>query len=405
MKRRLYFAILSVITALGCFVVTSCSESGKPKEGKSIAAKLPYSIDLENSFDNFKQLNLSEIADSIEYVKLEATPQCLLKSAWYVKLTSNYIFVSDFEGVYKFDRKGKFICKIGRQGKGPGEYIKVRYFTIDETQELVFVLDNYTELIGIYDFNGKYIKSYRCDFNFIKMAIYEHSTIAYACRCNGAEVNEHNLMLVDYNTGEVKNKYKDYYNIQGPHEFSFSTLTKYNNQMYFNDALCDTMFVMDEKMNLIPYCIFHFGKYKILDTHALMAKVSIVEEIIPMKDHILFRYGSPKKDNFGRMGMYNLSTKQLVNIMPFETHTYNGIGGFYNDFDGIVHFWPRYVGENGELMYYFERYKLKEMEELSLKYNASKEYKSEKNHRFIKAALADQNTDDNGILMIVYPKK
>lgn len=405
MKRLLYFAILSFISALGCCVVTSCSESGKAKEDKYIAAELPYSIDLESRFDNFKKVNLSEIADSIEYVRLEASPQCLLKSAWHVKLTSDCIFVSDFDGVYKFDRKGNFICKIGRQGKGPGEYINVINFTIDDAQQLVFVVDNWTDFIGIYDFSGKYIKSYRHDFGLVKIAIYDRSTIAYARRCNGAEENEHNLMLVDYNTGEVKNKYKDYYNIKGPHDFSFSTLTRYNNQMYFNDAFCDTMFVIDDKMNSIPYCVFHFGKYQIRDTHAQMAKISKVERIIPMKNHILFLYTSPVKDYFYRMGMYNTSTHELANITPFETQTYNGIGGFYNDFDGMIPFWPGYVGENGELMYYFHSYRLKEMEELSLKYNASKEYKSEKNHQFIKAALADQNTDDNGILMIVYPKK
>lgn len=403
MKKRLYFIAFGFISILGSFVMSSCSYTNKSEE-KVIAGKLPYSIDLESNFDNFKQVNLSEIADSIEYIKLETSSKCLLKSAWKVMLTSNYIFISDFDGLYKFDRKGKFICKIGRQGKGPGEYIKVLTFTIDEAQQLVFVVDNYTDLIGIYDFNGKYIKSYRHEFSLVKIAIYDHSTIAYARHCNGANVNEHNLMLVDYNTGEVKNKYKDFYNIKGPHDFSFSTLNRYNKQLYFNDAFCDTMFVINEKMNQIPYCVFHFGKYQIQDTHGQMAKISEVERIILIKDHILFLYASPLKDNYWRMGMYNIHTHQLVNTTPFETQTSKG-SGFYNDFDGIVHFWPGFVGENGELISYFESYRLKEMEELSLKHYDSKKYKSEKNHTFIKIALANRNIDDNGIVMIVYPKK
>lgn len=394
-----------IIYSLVCVIIISCSESNKKKQETVIVDKLPYYIELESSFDNFKKVNLSEIADSIEYVTIETSPQCLIRYARHIKLTSKFIFISDFEGLYKFNRKGKFMCKIGRKGNGPGEYINVRTFTIDETNELVFVADNGKKQIEIFNFNGDFIKSVNLDLDLQDIAIYDNSTFAYSVVCSGAEVNQYNLMLIDHNTGEVKNKYKDFYNIKGMHFFDFTTLTKHKEQLYFNDTFCDTMFVIDQKRDQIPYCIFHFGKYQIIDTHLKMAKVSFVQRIILTGHNILFIYASPVKDNFMRMAVYNKHTNQFANVTPVEDQTFKGFSGFYNDFDGIVHFWPKFVGEKGELINYYDIYRLSEIEKLNLKNNVSKTFKSDKNHNFIKTTIANKKIEDNGILLIVHPKK
>lgn len=395
---------LIFIFSLGCFMATSCSKSNNKKAETAIADKLPYYIDLESGFDNYKKVNLSEIADSIEYVTIETSPQCLIRYARDIKLTSNFIFISDFEGLYKFNRKGKFICQIGRKGNGPGEYINVRTFTIDETKELVFVADNGKKQIEIFNFNGDFIKSVKYDLDLQNIAIYDNSTFAYSVVCSGAEVNEHNLILIDYSTGEVKNKYKDYYNIKGWHFFDFTTLTKYKEELYFNDTFCDTMFVINEEMEEMPFCVFNIGKYHIIDTHSQMAKVSMVQRIILTEHNILFIYGSPVKDNFMRMGMYNKHMNQFVNVTPVDDQTFKGFSRFYNDFDGIIHFWPKFVGENGELINYYDIYRLSEIEEMNFKNNVSKTFKSDKNHNFIEKTIADKKIEDNGILLIVHPK-
>lgn len=397
--------ILILIYSLGCLITTSCSNTNKKVEETVTSDRLPYLIDLESGFDNFKKVNLSEIADSVEYITIETSPQCLIRYTRDIKLTSNYLFISDFEGLYKFSRKGKFICSVGRKGNGPGEYTNVRTFTIDETNELVYVVDNGRKQIEVFNFNGEFIKSVKIDLDLQNLAIYNNSTLAYSVVCSGAVANQYNLLLIDNNTGEVKNKYNDYYNIKGMHFFDFMTLTKHKEQLYFNDAFCDTLFVINEEMKEMPFCVFNMGKYQILDTHSQMAKVSMVQRIILTEHNILFLYGSPLKDNFMRTAVYNKHTSQLTNVTPIDDQSFNGYCGFYNDFDGIVHFWPKFIGENGELIYYYDIFRLGKIEELNLKNNISETFKSKKDHDFIKTTIANKKIEDNGILLIVHPKK
>ncbi len=82
-------------------------------------------IDIPGSIRNKGEVKLSEIAKDIEFIQLETTKDCLIndeQSECYI--ASKYILVVSRKpvGVMLFDRKGKFIRRIGQVGKGPNEY-------------------------------------------------------------------------------------------------------------------------------------------------------------------------------------------------------------------------------------------------------------------------------------------
>lgn len=61
---------------------------------------------------------------SIQYIPLETTDSCLISNLLNLQVTTDYMFMYNgkTEEVLQFDRKGKFIRRVGRQGNGPGEY-------------------------------------------------------------------------------------------------------------------------------------------------------------------------------------------------------------------------------------------------------------------------------------------
>ncbi|RPI70701.1 MAG: 6-bladed beta-propeller [Ignavibacteriales bacterium] len=99
---------------------------------------------------------LSEIADDIKYIPLDN--QYPIGMRFCVKTNSDNIYISIKDiGVVQFDRHGKFVRNIGRVGIGPGEY-RGMYFTVDETNERVYILDK--DKILVYNKNGTFHRDF-----------------------------------------------------------------------------------------------------------------------------------------------------------------------------------------------------------------------------------------------------
>ncbi|MDD2526182.1 MAG: 6-bladed beta-propeller, partial [Bacteroidales bacterium] len=103
-------------------------------------------------------LLLSEIADSVSYVALETTKETLTKDG--IRYGDRYYTIVNEEKLLCFDKGGKYLHQIGRQGQGPEEYLYLfdySYFNVDPTNNWVYVLSN--NCTKVYDENGKYKKS------------------------------------------------------------------------------------------------------------------------------------------------------------------------------------------------------------------------------------------------------
>lgn len=95
--------------------------NGKKEKGDSL-----ISIDIEANVKNMQQINLSQFTESIRYVQLE-TYDYLTFNTWSLEcdFTDSLILANDLSKCLLYDHNGKFISKIGNQGRGPGEYLYV----------------------------------------------------------------------------------------------------------------------------------------------------------------------------------------------------------------------------------------------------------------------------------------
>jgi len=64
--------------------------------------------------------------------------------------------------LYIFTQEGKFVKKTGQAGQGPGDLLKPAYFTIDNNGNM-YIYEDGNARISIFDYNGKYINSFRID--------------------------------------------------------------------------------------------------------------------------------------------------------------------------------------------------------------------------------------------------
>lgn len=106
-------------------------------------------------------LALSELVEGIEIVALDNTDEALVSNT-YTIMSENYILVKGKDNnPYKlFDKKGKFVAKIGSIGQGPGEYKLIYDAQIDEKNKRIYLLPWQSDKLLVFDFTGKALEPY-----------------------------------------------------------------------------------------------------------------------------------------------------------------------------------------------------------------------------------------------------
>jgi hypothetical protein len=223
-------------------------------------------------FEALKPLRLSEFVDSVEYVQLETTEDCLLSYYETGSRVGDLLFIGE---ILVFDIiTGKFFNRIGRTGQGPGEY-QLPQVAIDETNRKVLVNSGSKQGTMIFDFYGTYLGHLgdsllvACYGNIGRLAagngylIYMNRNIdashQFACI-------QYELMLYDYInhqvlpglTNQLVCQYTgSSYNLNP----GLQILTKQGDLHYYKSFYNDTLYAVSNK-GIYPHAIIDVGKRK-----------------------------------------------------------------------------------------------------------------------------------------------
>lgn len=119
------------------------------------APKVTEVIDIINKEAPVK-IDIYDIVDSISYIQLETSAQCLLNDIRCAKRDGNFYFVKDRNGLFVFDGQGHFLNEIGQKGAGPNEYLYMDNFYLDHEHKLVCIISNVQKKILRYAYCGDY---------------------------------------------------------------------------------------------------------------------------------------------------------------------------------------------------------------------------------------------------------
>lgn len=103
----------------------------------------PIAINVAEALSNEETPLLSNFSDEVSYIKLKTPPGIFVRFVRDVQISRDKIYIDDISNVMVFDMEGNFIKQIGRQGRGPDEYIHLRSFFVDEMDEdIIFYTGN-----------------------------------------------------------------------------------------------------------------------------------------------------------------------------------------------------------------------------------------------------------------------
>ena len=257
MKKTTTYLLLSFL-----FIV-SCKHTNSIKADNEIAnlvVQIPYHIDLEKNLNNIKPMLLSSIGNEVEYIPLETSPDCLLKSITQIDFSDSYIFVCDFYKLLQFDRKGKFIRQIGTIGRGPGEYIYVSGFCIDEKKEKIYIIAWGIRSVLEFDFNGVFNRSFKTSFPSFQFFKTDSNSFTFAILNSASTIESEYRVIITDSLGVPKVKIKNFNRFYNKPGLLITKIPMY----YFQDTIrilesrVDTLNTFKNEKHK-PYAIFSFG--------------------------------------------------------------------------------------------------------------------------------------------------
>lgn len=105
-----------------------------------------------------KLINDYSFVKSARYVFLESTVPIASVDRLIIYNDTIIILDKKMQSVYLFSINGNYISEINKKGRGPGEYVNIDDFTVDNDIKEIVVLDRNSNKLLYYDFEGEFQK-------------------------------------------------------------------------------------------------------------------------------------------------------------------------------------------------------------------------------------------------------
>ncbi|MCL2561787.1 MAG: 6-bladed beta-propeller [Rikenellaceae bacterium] len=195
-RLRAFYLLLLLLLGFGC-------------KGKSqYVGDIPVvKVDVSSAIDR----DFEGKIDIVEIVALETSDVALISEIDKLIVTDNYIVTASLthmsRGASKvdlFDRNGRFLRTIGRQGRGPGEHTGVGDIWLNEDKNEIYILDARNSYILTFDLDGNLLSNIDPGIMILSICKIDNGIWSYSPAVNPEEGV---LMLLDADSGEIKKRF------------------------------------------------------------------------------------------------------------------------------------------------------------------------------------------------------
>lgn len=371
-------------------------------------------INVEKNLNNPGEIKLSNVATNIEYIRLEFTAECPINFIFNVHITLDYIFVysSNAQPLFQFNRQGKFIKKIGNLGRGPGEYMIIRDLTFDDVNKVIYINANYKRKILKYDYNGKFLDDFPVGDNVRRIDFIDKDNLLIH-RIAGVPLNSPDYFdygIIDQ-TGKIKYLKKGISYLNLPREISLSLASEsivwpFNNSFMVYPINNDTIFEVTTKGNQAKYVI-NLGNYKFPPDiyYNINLKMQYLDRYVSLTslfetDNYLFLFFQYNQKFYS--AQYNKKTKDLVlhNQKLLYPNKFAELfnNGLINDFDAGINVMPIPLNKT---QYYSVLYPVKVLDYFKSNPIVNRYAKFPDKKKVLENLLISLKKEDNPVIMLI----
>jgi hypothetical protein len=130
-KKKCFYSSARKITLflIICFAILVHTQSCKTGSRKEDISPIISSINLDEDIHDTVTLDLFNIAKDISTILLEKTSNSIVGNIYNVAAGDGYVFVGTSDDNFLFDRKGSFVKRPFKYGRGPGEIMNPVFYS------------------------------------------------------------------------------------------------------------------------------------------------------------------------------------------------------------------------------------------------------------------------------------
>ncbi len=368
---------LPVVVILALIAVAGCSESVKEDGAIDV-------INLQEAVDNIGSVKLSSIAESLDYIPLETTPECFIggNHNFAVKGGSGLFFGASFSemvGAHHFTEEGKYLGAIGKKGRAKGEFVFPTHIVPSPDRDVIAI--GSPQKFVVYSLDGEFVseQDYAELNEMYSPFIIQLRDIGNGSYFNvigakkGVKKGEENIFVSIY---DQENNLKLYpvcetetveFHLPDRGETismpAMGLCYESDNKLYYTHTSEDTLYRFNEEYRLEPLYKLDYGRYAAAkkshdyDNTIGLSRSSNFKRLTILEKGIIIHLRVPVADMpqgnvsgsdrfVEHMAYYDIASG-LTKGISFD-HT-KGLLGFENDIDGGAPFDPLLV--NGGKMY------------------------------------------------------
>jgi hypothetical protein len=330
MKNRTFLIFITLMM----IVCASCTT--KKPQVQSQTGTETETID----FFGFETVEGDNIPESLikkkEYIKLDASADdFLFKRISKIKICDDRIFILDIitKKLIVFDINGKGIGQVGRIGQGPGEYIRIHEFDVDDSGNIFFI-DGTTDRLFIYDGNLKFVAVTKMPFESTMLGCLSNNKLIFGLASwNKGDNASRKIAITDteMNTGQAYLQYDEY--VDEKFIIGLSLFANDGNKILYNQAIDNYVYEFSQDGKPSNTYFFDFGNKNIPNEY----KKEIEANYDSFKNYYCIRDLMALNDKYILGTVWNTNTTNfIIDRNDKILYLYKENAGLIGYFDGKI---------------------------------------------------------------------
>lgn len=197
-------------------------------------------IDINLDEGQINQVFYSSFVDSIEYIPLETTDDCLIGKIRDIIISDSVMFILNDErsSIFIYDKNGKYLRKIMRKGDGPGEYGVINQMSYNKYRNSISISSNNLKIIE-YDSYGNMKREFKTPHYITDLYCFDDGSYLLS-RIQRIDKPDDLILLTDTIGNITKSilKRNPNYSIDASDNWDF---TEFNNEIHFISPQIDNI--------------------------------------------------------------------------------------------------------------------------------------------------------------------